>query len=387
MASDADVQIRRVAHALSDIASALESVDSAGERIQQVLALTRRLIPCRRAALLKMLPDGQPEFFASPGLPARERSQLVRLYRLVADPGKPGDENSASGHLTLPVMGLDRVVGILRLESAKHFEYDVSHLRLLSLVAAQLGAYLTMIRLREEEAEHAHALRAAHEFQQRLAGIVSHDLRTPLTVITATASTLLGGADRKRVARGVARMLRNAQKADRIVGDLLDATAARVSGGIPIARQPTSLRALLRQIVEDARLSHPERKIALNCQRAGGAEGHWDPVRIAQITHNLINNAAQHGGAEGSVRISLRVARGEAVISVRNRGAPIPRALLPVIFDPFVHGVRETKTRARGGLGLGLYIVDQLARAHGGRVAVRSSESRGTVFTVRLPGN
>lgn len=379
--------IRRVAHALSDIAAALESVDNAGERIEEVLGLTRQLIPCRRAALLQMLPGADPEFFASPALPPGARrkdlGELLHLFRLVADPGHDNRASRTSGHLTLPVMGLDRVVGILRLESGRRVEYDAGHLRLLSLVAAQLGGYLTMIKLRQEEAEHARALRAAHEFQQRLVGIVSHDLRTPLTVITAQASTLLSLAENKRVAQGIGRMLRNARKADHIVSDLLDATNARVSGGIPIRRQPTDLRALLKHIVEDARLSHPGRKIEFHCRRSGTPSGEWDPVRLAQISHNLINNAVQHGG-EGAVRVSLRIAQGKAMISVRNWGSPIPAALLPVIFDPFVQGVRETRQRARG-LGLGLYIVDQLARAHGGRVTVRSSQSRGTVFSVALP--
>ena len=128
-----------------------------------------------------------------------------------------------------PSSGSDSTIGVIRVEP-DGTAYDATHLRTLAVVAAQLGAYLTTLRLRERDRQREERLVAAHDFQQLLAGVVSHDLRNPLAVITTVASNLLDRTSDVRQAEALRRALRNAQHAARLISDLADVTEARVSG-------------------------------------------------------------------------------------------------------------------------------------------------------------
>lgn len=389
MRDDDPLKVHRIARALADVAAALESADGADERVRHALALTHELVPYRFCALLKSIPGTTPELFTAPLLRGEERasvqSALARAFRLVADTAAAEPGANAGSHLTLPVMSFDRVIGILRTQAPQGFSYDASHLSLLSVVAAQLGAYFTALKSREDEARRTRELSEAHDFQQRLAGIVSHDLRTPLSVIVTIASTYLKSSSDPKLAQAMQRTLRNAYKATRIVRDLLDVTHARTSGEIPVNKQLVDLHAILKDVVDDARLAHPGRSIELKAEVRGSSEDEWDPERMSQVVLNLVNNAVQHGDPHAPILVELRMDDTAAAIAVNNRGQPIPNEQLATIFDPFVQGSQKHRRGLRGGLGLGLYIVQQIARAHGGRAAVSSSLAAGTTFTVTLP--
>lgn len=389
MTHDYDAEVRRISRALSEMAHALESADDMNERVIQTLVLTEELVPYRRCALLKLVPGTEPELFVVPEPPSQtERAQflatLQRLFRLVAEAEEIGRSSEGAPHLTLPVMGLDQVVGVLRVEPSEEIVYDARHVRLLSVVAAQLGAYLAMIRLRAEDALRTEELAKANEFQQLLLGVIGHDLRNPLSVIITVASQLLKKTDDQREARNIERVLRNAEKANRIITDLLDVTHARVTGQLPVTTQRVDLYRILQEIVDDARVQHPQ--VELGVRTRGSAQADCDPVRLSQLVTNLINNALTHGAPETPVQVELDVGTSEAILSVHNRGPAISPELLPVIFDPFKQGARNHGGRGiGGGLGLGLYIVDRIARAHGGEVVARSTEKAGTTFTVTFP--
>jgi signal transduction histidine kinase len=120
-------------------------------------------------------------------------------------------------------------------------------------------------------------------------------------------------------------------------------------------------------------------------EAAGDTRGHWDRDRLAQALSNLIGNAIEHGAAGDPVRLSLEGSEPELVrIRVWNAGA-IPEHLQPAIFDPFRRATPEARARKSKGLGLGLYIVQQIVLAHGGTIEVRSSADEGTAFTVTIP--
>jgi signal transduction histidine kinase len=111
--------------------------------------------------------------------------------------------------------------------------------------------------------------------------------------------------------------------------------------------------------------------------------GVWDKERLAQVVSNLIGNAIEHGKPGGAIEVRLR-SEGDGVrLEVHNQGAAIPAELLPSIFDPFRRQQRAGQKSE--GLGLGLYICRELVRAHGGEIAVQSTDEAGTTFTVRLP--
>lgn len=384
-----ETELRRIARTLSEIAHTLESADGADERVQRALELMRDLVPYRQCSLLKAFPTTPHVLFVVPELSAAERGPLLatlnRLFRLVAHAEEIGRSSEGRRHLTLPLMGLDEVIGLVRMEPSDDSSYDAQHLRLFSVVAAQLGAYLTMIRLREEEARRTQELTAAHDFQQLLVGIVSHDLRNPLAVITTVASSLLRKINDPQKAKAIERALRSAERANRIINDLLDVTHIRVTGELRVSRKRIDLLALLKEVLDDFRLAHPGREIQLVMPDQDAVQGEWDPDRLTQVMTNLVNNALQHGGEHTAVRVALHTRGEDVVLEVHNRGPVIPSDLLPVLFDPFKQG-RSTQSRGvGGGLGLGLYIVDQIVQSHGGKVSAHSTASEGTTLTVTLP--
>jgi signal transduction histidine kinase/CheY-like chemotaxis protein len=381
--ADYDDEVRRTARALSDIAHCLEGSDDADVRVARALERTRTLVPFARCALLKA-PD---ELHALPRPADVERAALVtrlrELYRLVIGADEIGRSSDMPAHLTLPLMGLDEVFGVIRVEPPPGLDYDARHLRLFSVVAAQLGAYFALLAFREREAARAAELQAALEYQQLLVGVVSHDLRTPLQVIITVAQLLLMETQEPKKVKAYERSLRNAQRASRIINDLLDVTHARVSGGIAARKRPMDLRAVVSEAVDDAAVRNPDRLIALVDDGAGAWTGDGDPDRLTQVMTNLIGNALQHGSRDRPITVTLRRGDGRAIIGVENHGAPIPAERLPSLFDPFKGGVGE---RAVGdGLGLGLYIVDRIAAAHGGAVTARSTADGLTTFEVSLP--
>lgn len=383
-------QLRRLARVLSDIAHTLESVDGPHGRIERALALAKEILPYRRCALLEVKPPDTPaQVFVVPPVAGDERNQiadaLMRVYRRVARADDLGRSRDTSASLTLPVIGLDAFIGVIRVEPDEETRYDATHLRILSIVAAQLGAYLTTLRLRELDKQRVDELAAAHDFQQRLAGIVSHDLRNPLAVITTVAATLLERAPDERQAQALRRALRNAEHASRLITDLLDVTESRVTGTIRIDPQRVDIADVVETSVDDLRNAHPQHTIELVIEVDRPAKIVGDRDRIEQLIANLVNNAVAHGAPGLPIEVALRPAHDAVTLSVHNFGPEIPADVLPTIFDPFRHGRELPRSRASRGLGLGLYIVSQIVEAHGGHVEVSSSVSTGTMFTVSLP--
>ncbi|WP_240360548.1 GAF domain-containing sensor histidine kinase [Pyxidicoccus caerfyrddinensis] len=228
-------------------------------------------------------------------------------------------------------------------------------------------------------------LLGAHEaaqLREQLIGIVSHDLRNPLNAITLTAATLIRRTDLDdRARRGLSRILESADRANRLIRDLLDFTQARMGKPLPVNPQSVDLHALTQQVVDEVGLATPGRRLDVVCE--GDARGTWDPDRIAQVLTNLLTNALQYSPAGTPIRVKTEGQGGKVVLSVCNEGPPIPAQVLPGLFEPMTRGSREGGERR--SIGLGLYIVDQIVRAHAGSVEVVSTEGVGTTFRVRLP--
>lgn len=218
------------------------------------------------------------------------------------------------------------------------------------------------------------------------AGVLAHDLRSPLSAILTSAQLALmrqegAGAGSKRDPKPLSRIISSGQRMTAMIEQLLDFTRVRSGGGIEIHAAPADLGALCGQAIEEVELARPE--CQLDRCLIGDPLGTWDPDRLLQVLSNLIGNASQHGDPGGVVSIKVDGSeRDHVTVSVHNLGA-IPESLLPHLFDAF-RITRHRRERSRG-LGLGLYIVSEIARAHGGSVAVESSQAAGTTFTVRLP--
>ncbi len=227
--------------------------------------------------------------------------------------------------------------------------------------------------------------RERSEFEQQLIGIVSHDLRNPLSTIHTSAAVLVRRADEldERTVKAVARIHSAAERAAELIRDLLDFTRARTAGGIPVAPQPLDLHELVRSVADEVHASYPDR--AITFEPRGDGEGSWDPARLRQIVENLVSNAFKYGAADAPVAVRTRGGDRWIRLEVHNRGPPIEPALLPHVFEPLRQGRRTGGVGAVRGVGLGLYIVDHIARAHGGGVEVHSTAAEGTTFIVRLP--
>jgi sigma-B regulation protein RsbU (phosphoserine phosphatase) len=243
---------------------------------------------------------------------------------------------------------------------------------LLSALADQAAVALEKTRLDE-----------LGEFREQLLAIVGHDLRNPLSSILMGARLLLqrqGLGDKDTdLAR---RISSSASQAQRLIDQLLDLTRSRLGGGIPIDPRPLDMYDVCRQVIDETELTHPDRPLRVDVR--GDSTGVWDRDRMYQLLTNLVGNAVKHGEPRSSIGLRLDGGTTEVVIEVANRGEPIPAATLPVIFEAFRQGRMDNPCRTHG-LGLGLFIAQQVVRSHGGSIAVTSSQSDGTIFRVRLP--
>jgi signal transduction histidine kinase len=232
-----------------------------------------------------------------------------------------------------------------------------------------------------EEKRTQQQLRETIAFRDRMMGILGHDLRTPLGAVTMAAGAMLrrgrlGDDDRDR-----AKVIqRAAERMTEMIATLLDFARVECLGKLPVSPVPTDLSVAVREVVDEARAAQQDRAIEVDAR--GDLHGRWDPARVMQATANLIANALQYGDARKPVRISVDGTGEAVVLRVKNEGPAVPTDLLPVLFEPFSRGPSD---RSPLGLGLGLYIVRQVAIAHDGTVDVESKAETGTVFTLRLP--
>ncbi|MFL5352607.1 ATP-binding protein [Archangium sp.] len=237
------------------------------------------------------------------------------------------------------------------------------------------------------ERKHAEEeLRRTAQFRERLIGIVSHDLRTPLSAISTGAGLLLRteGMPGKTL-RTVGRIASSAERMSRMIAELLDFTRVRLGGGIPVQRTASDLYPVVRHAVEEAEMASPGREVRLEAH--GEFWGEWDEGRLAQVVGNLLKNALTYSPEGTPVTVGLH---GEGawvrlVVHNHNRVGPIAPETLPTLFDPFRRGEASHTQGAREGLGLGLYIAREIVAAHRGFIDVMSTAPEGTVFTLLLP--
>lgn len=273
----------------------------------------------------------------------------------------------------VPLLLDDEVIGVAHMGSCRVHEFPEEDMVILRALASRAAALIAQARSVER-------LEREAELREQLMAIVGHDLRTPLSAVTMGAGHLATLPDLPPIAQRITgRMLRSAERMRRIIEDVLDYTRARAGAMLPVSRAPMRLDDLLHDVVQEIEMAHPERVVELD--QTGPIEGSWDPERLRQVLTNLLENAITHGGS-APVRVGVDERGGDGVrLCVWNRGRPIPESDIPLLFEPFRKGVGSP----RRGLGLGLFIAREIARAHGGEISVTSDPDRGTGFVVRLP--
>jgi PAS domain S-box-containing protein len=241
------------------------------------------------------------------------------------------------------------------------------------------GAVMTF---RDETARVLHEQEAEQtgRFRERFIGILGHDLRSPLTAIVASAGLILRQRDQTDpVLAAAARVTSSAERMGRMISDLLDFTQARLGGGLAVVRKPIDLKDVVRAGVDEVLAANPGRAITVDVE--GDTRGAFDKDRAAQLLSNLLMNALLYGPLDEPIRVRVKALDGKVQIEVENGGRAIPPEEREMLFNPFRRG--RTAQRESKGLGLGLFIVQQIARAHGGDVAVESQPGR-TVFCATL---
>jgi two-component system, OmpR family, sensor histidine kinase KdpD len=264
-----------------------------------------------------------------------------------------------------------------------HNDFAAADDRLLSAAAGQIGLAVERERL-DREATDAEILRRTDQLRAALLSAVSHDLRTPLATIMASAGSLRqtdvawSNEERESFARAIEE---EAEHLNHLVGNLLD--ISRIEGG---SLKPQMSWNDLDQLVEDVvdRLASVTSKHHLKVTVPDGLPTLWlDPVEIGEVLYNLIENAAKYSPPDTEISITAK-RDGEIVrVEVSDRGPGIPPNAMPHLFDPF-YRVIDGKPRPQG-LGLGLAIVKGLVEAHGGRVWAENRSGSGARFTFTLP--
>ena len=215
--------------------------------------------------------------------------------------------------------------------------------------------------------------------------MLGHDLRTPIGAVMTSAKFMLETKELEEPHLTLTtRIVSSTNRMSHMVGALLDFTRSRLGGGIPIARARVNIGKAVHDVVNEVSAAHPDRKIQINAR--GSLQGEWDCDRISQVLTNLLGNALEHGSDRTVVMVDVHGDENEVTVAIHNRGAAIPEDQLDGIFNAMKRQGMDGKGGGQSAnLGLGLYIADQIVRAHKGRIDVESSEDRGTTFTVHLP--
>ncbi|TFZ01200.1 CHASE domain-containing protein [Ramlibacter rhizophilus] len=319
--------------------------------------------------------------------------ELLAIHTATAESDRPGGFLRGDPAVPLPEAAIRRRVNVAGQPWVLVFERSVGPplaervmvlaVFVLGVLVSGLLAALTrhQTRARHRAEKRSSEMRQRLQFSELLVGIVSHDLRNPLNVIQLNTALLSQAELPENFARCVRRIQASGEQSLRMIRDLLDFTQARLAGGIPVVRAPGDVAGIVQQAVDQVRVAHPGREVAFSAQ--GSGTGTWDADRIAQVVSNLVSNAIVYGDANAPIRVAVDGTGQRVRLSVHNLGEPIRPELMGTLFEPLRQG---SSVGARGrNIGLGLYIVQQIARAHGGRVHCSSSREAGTLFTVELP--
>jgi len=394
-----------VARTLYDIAQGFDSPLDTESRLRRALALLRRIVPSDRCALLEAPAAGAARLVVEPDIPEERealRRVLTRSLTAVTDEPRPAADSlpsdvahlvTCASHLTVPVLGLDRVLGVLFVSHHETDAYTDDHLRLMSVVASQTAAYLTACRLHAQDAqivsEHE-AARAAAEAESHakneFLAMLAHELRNPLMAIRTTMQTIRGQAERDPIVQRARQIVeRQVRHLARLLDDLLDVSRL-MRGKIELHKETVTLQMIVAAALETTRGFIDARRHGESMSLP--AVPLWfeaDPTRITQVVGTLLDNAAKYTPRGGEISVTGYREGAEVVLRVRDTGIGIAPEMLGPVFDLFVRA-DQSRAGSEGGLGVGLTLARTVIELHGGTIIAQSEgPGRGSEFVVRLP--
>lgn len=227
---------------------------------------------------------------------------------------------------------------------------------------------------RASMARHAETEKA----RMQLLAMLGHDLRDPLQSISMAASVLQHGAQPQQLGQ---RIERSSGRMQRLISQVLDMSRLDSGLGLAMRKIDVDLSRMVEDLLDEIRMAHPG--TVYQADIAPAIHGCADPDRMAQVISNLLSNARHHGSNGQPIRVSLRAQDNRAVLEVRNDGTPIPPELEAQLFNPFKRMALQNRAN-RTGMGLGLYIAENVVKGHGGTVTYRY-EAPHVVFHVVFP--
>jgi signal transduction histidine kinase len=234
---------------------------------------------------------------------------------------------------------------------------------------------------RKAEASHTALLdeREASALREQFIAVLGHDLRNPLAGIQGGVHILAKEQLSERGSMVLGLLADTVTRMEGIVDNVMDFARGRLGDGIILKRSRRPVQNILDQVVAELASGHPNREIVSSFDAM--VEIHADHGRLGQLFSNLLANALAHGAPDRPVRAEARVVDGYLELRTVNGGEPILPSAMARLFTPFARGEGRPDQQ---GLGLGLYIASQIAKAHGGTLAATSTPEE-TVFTFRMP--
>jgi PAS domain S-box-containing protein len=290
--------------------------------------------------------------------------------------------------LGVPLLVEGRVVGVLHVGTLTPHQFAEDDTRLLQLVADRVALAIDHARLFEEERVARREAEAANRAMDEFLTTLSHELRTPLTPIIGWVHMIRNGIlVSGESEHGLSVIEKNAHALKRLINDLLDMSAI-VSGKMRMERLAVRVSTIVSEAIDTVRPMAAERDIEVEMSFPDWHEPvlvTGDPARLVQVFWNLLHNSVKFSNAGGLVRVCGEANGGEVLVRVEDSGQGIKPEFLPHVFERF-RQADGSKTRAHGGLGLGLALAKSFVEAHGGSVAAESAgQGKGSSFTVRLP--
>jgi signal transduction histidine kinase len=225
------------------------------------------------------------------------------------------------------------------------------------------------------------------ESKEMFLAILGHDLRSPLGAVQMSAMFMLDTGELEEPHLTLTRRIASSSKRmEQMVGDLLDFTRSRLGNGIPIVRAPMNVNKAVHDVVDEVLAGDPSRSIAVEAR--GGESVNWDCSRVSQAIVNLLANAVEHSAAGSVITVKVSGNEADVTITVHNKGTPLTSDQMNGIFGSMKAADdrrKEPSAGPLGNLGLGLYIAERIAHAHGGTIRVESSQEAGTSFALCLP--
>jgi len=282
--------------------------------------------------------------------------------------------------LTCPLVARGHPVGFMFFSSTKKNTYAHAHVEIFESIAGQLSVILEKSRLYQELLE-------LNDLKTRFLGMAAHDLRNPLTVISAYLQLMeMQGMPKSETdyRTMLGEMSKSCELMINMIKTYLDVSAIE-SGRIELDKGPVELKGFVSDLERAMRVLSDAKNMQLKMElEAGLSIWVFDAYRIRQVVENLVSNAVKYSPAGKSIAVSFRGKEGNLEISVADEGQGIPDSDIPKLFKDFSRASTKP-TAGESSTGLGLAICRRLVNLHGGHISVKSIVGKGSTFTVMLP--